>query len=331
MKYLFYVLLVFACSGGTEPSVARALPLYSAESPVKCENLQTQTEGKTISSQTKNSTEEWFEQNEIMIQGIILSILLLGILQLIYAPIVLFFRPFRLSKPTVQYLEVKRAKRPENLTEEEADEQAWDYMAQAFHSWTVFDKENHEWFPTSIRQIRKSRKYYRKATALAPGDPDLLKIMNEFVSIHNYAITRRFNGSFTLITVVLLTITAVGFFTGGGDWTWQRLGNGMIRMWVFYLPVLMYIFCSFSPRFMGNIGRGEVRELVGASLAGLAATPAFHTVETTWSDGSKTRGSEFNGEFAGQIVVLFGIAMILAFALIIWSSIKFFRNYVFYI
>lgn len=210
---------------------------------------------------------------------------------------------------------------------EKRNEQAYEYLENAFNAWSVVKSEGSEEYrkPTSSKQVRKSIHWINQAIAMGPSEKALVDRINELGTVINDNEKRIFQGSKRLLIFVAI-ISAIIFF-------FMYRTNGLSKALLsaaFYLSFgALYYIASLSPKWLA-----EKKKFAGSVNSGFMNFASNlqdmdRTWNVKWSDGTTSKETEYGGCLMSAIVmiVVFAVNIVL---IPIRVLINFFRNYVFY-
>lgn len=260
------------------------------------------------------------------------ALLILALTALAIVHMVLTFKIKRFEPVTVDEMISKRKnENKSNVSSEEEDELAMNYLNDLFDHWTTVSDAGEEELkaPTKRKHIDRALIELDKVKDIASTDPDVIDRMNELGGVVNVNSKRSFSGSKALIVVSLvLTIIMIYFLKSDHN----SYFGVIMKTWWLWGSLIFYIVASYAPQFLidkrlRTLGSSNFSSgLVGFFAGMFFAAPTFSTL-TRYTDGTSSRSTDFN--FFGLLIMLIGL-MLIGMFIIVFGLLNYIRNFVLY-
>jgi hypothetical protein len=216
-------------------------------------------------------------------------------------------------------------------TDQDADNQADEFLENAFNCWSVVSNPGEDELrsPLKMKQILSSTDWINKAIELNPTRETTVNRMNELGNILNDRESRKFDGSWKLIICAAIFSVIIILFQHG---IWGKLYGTFVTL----IPIALYYLSSLTPVFLiekrqrWTQGFNLSNVLIVTVLSLIATTPATETWITHWSDGSKTKSEELNPIFVIWMILAAILVIVLGLFISVIALLNFIRNYLLY-
>jgi uncharacterized membrane protein len=289
---------------------------------------------------------------------IIMLVLLLALAAMIYHMMITLNQElrFKTGYNVEKFKELRAAAGKSNESTNEENQQCYDLMDQMVNCWTDIEHEDgQDWhYPKNMKEIAKARKLLVQVIDIAPTDKKVVDTFVRYAEILKSKTDREFDGSGLLLALasgvaLFIIIMGIAGLAGGGGFG-VFIAAVLAAVLFFLAPCGIYFLACRTPGFMLEVRKSKkpsrfkfvnvvVMILFGAGIAGLKADLGGSTKwYKVYSDGSKTRDWETEGQMAMMALAIKGfilcmilvVLFLIATSVILWAFINYLRNYVIY-
>lgn len=227
----------------------------------------------------------------------------------------------------------KQMRNEQNLPVEASDEEnqkAMTLLDEIFDSWKIVRGEGEEEYrsPRRKKHIERSKKILEGVKDIMPTDKEVVDRMNEVGDVVADNASRKYAGSNKLLLVAVGLIVLFMLIGVGRNWFQSFMNLSFI-----WGGMILYYVSSYAPKFLidkrvETFGNSNISSGLVSLFAGFFLAAPTYTVETRWSDGRRTRDTEFN--ILGLFLMIIGLVFIGVF-ISVFGILNFVRNFVLYV